>query len=129
MAAFAAEGFLISNHCYGIATDDTLPLWRFGSYTCTSVSWNEITKNAPHYLPFTPGCNAPSNLAAAPKAFDLDGDGQVLATTDGLMLLRVALGLTGDAVVVNATAPGTPRRTWAAVQPYLTQQCGLNVAP
>ena len=68
-----------------------------------------------------------STLSAAPKALDIDGDGQVLATTDGLMLLRVALGITGDAVVANATAPGAPRRTWALVQPYLVQQCGLNV--
>ena len=45
------------------------------------------------------------------------------------MLLRVALGLTGDAVVANATAPGAPRNTWALVKPYLVQQCGLVLVP
>ena len=61
--------------------------------------------------------------------YDVDGDGQVSALTDGLMLLRAALGLSGDAVVAGATAPGAPRTTWAEVQPYLRSQCGLNVAP
>ena len=70
-----------------------------------------------------------SSTAGLPKPMDIDGDGQVAATTDGLMLLRVALGLTGNAVVANATAPGAPRNTWALVQPYLVQQCGLTVAP
>ena len=67
--------------------------------------------------------------AALPKPYDIDGDGKVLATTDGLMMLRVALGLTGDAVVLNATAPGAPRTTWAQVRPYLVTECGLTVGP
>ena len=73
--------------------------------------------------------DAQSKAASLPKPFDIDGDGVVSATTDGLMLLRVALGITGDAVVINATAPGAPRNTWALVRPYLVQQCGLVLAP
>lgn len=61
--------------------------------------------------------------------YDIDGDGQVSALTDGLMLLRVSLGLSGSAVVTGATAAGAPRTTWAQIQPYLRVQCGLNVAP
>lgn len=57
--------------------------------------------------------------------FDIDGDGLVLAATDGLMLLRAALGLTGDAVVAGATAPGAPRRTWIAVRSYLNSSCAM----
>lgn len=71
---------------------------------------------------FVDGQSATTSL---PKPFDIDGDGVVSATTDGLMLLRIALGITGDAVVANATAPGATRKTWAAVRPYLVQQCGL----
>ena len=70
-----------------------------------------------------------SSTASLPKPLDIDGDGIVSATTDGLMLLRVALGFRGEAVVANATAPGAPRRTWAQVQPYLATQCGLPVLP
>ena len=58
-------------------------------------------------------------------AFDIDGDGLVLAATDGLMLLRAALGLTGDAVVAGATAPGATRTTWNAVRGYLNGSCGM----
>ena len=73
--------------------------------------------------------DAQSATASLPKPFDIDGDGVVSATTDGLMLLRVALGLSGDAVVINATAPGAPRKTWALVRPYLVEQCGLTLPP
>jgi hypothetical protein len=67
-----------------------------------------------------------SGPALVSKPLDIDGDGQVLASTDGLMLMRVALGLTGEAVVANATASGAPRRTWAQVKPYLLDECGLS---
>jgi serine protease len=73
--------------------------------------------------------NAQIAGTAVPKPLDIDGDGTVSTATDGLMLLRVALGLTGDAVVANATAPGAPRVTWAQVRPYLVQQCGLILPP
>ena len=71
--------------------------------------------------------DAQSAATVANKGLDIDGDGKVLASTDGLMLLRVALGLTGNAVVANATAPGAPRNTWALVKPYLVDQCGLTL--
>jgi subtilisin family serine protease len=73
--------------------------------------------------------DAQAIAASAPKPFDIDGDGVVNPLTDGLMILRVALGLTGDAVVANAVAPGAPRNAWAAIRPYLVQQCGLTIAP
>ena len=71
--------------------------------------------------------DAQSAATVANKGLDIDGDGQVLASTDGLMLLRLALGFTGNAVVANATAPGAPRSTWALVKPYLVDQCGLTL--
>ena len=36
------------------------------------------------------------------KAFDVDGDNQVLALTDGLMIMRRLLGLSGSALTVGA---------------------------
>ena len=60
-------------------------------------------------------------------ALDIDGDGRVLPTTDGLILLRVALGLTGDAVVANATAAGAPRRSWSDVRAYINGACALGL--
>ena len=67
--------------------------------------------------------------SATAKALDIDGDGSVSAATDGLILLRIALGLTGAAAVADATAPGAPRTTWAQIRPYLVQQCGLILPP
>ena len=57
MAAFAARGFLISNHSYGLANDATTPVWQFGAYDAEARLWDIITKNAPNYLPFVAGGN------------------------------------------------------------------------
>jgi poly(3-hydroxybutyrate) depolymerase len=61
-------------------------------------------------------------------ALDLDGDGAVNANTDGLMLLRVALGLTGDAVTSKAVNPSGSRVTWAAIRDqHLVNSCKLTL--
>ncbi len=39
---------------------------------------------------------------------DVDGDGQALAMTDGLLMLRAMLGLTGDALTQGATNASHP---------------------
>jgi hypothetical protein len=68
---------------------------------------------------------APSNT----RPYDIDGDGRVLAVTDGLMLLRAALGLPGAQIVANATASDALRKTWADIRPILNTGCGLNLSP
>ena len=50
---------------------------------------------------------------------DIDGNQTISATTDGLMLLRAMLGLTGTSVTAGATAPGAPRTTWAQIAPFV----------
>ena len=52
MAAFAANGFLISNHSYGYSNGQGDPIWRFGAYDSNAREWDIIAKNAPFYLPF-----------------------------------------------------------------------------
>ncbi len=59
-------------------------------------------------------------------ALDLDGDNIVQATTDGLMLLRVALGLTGDPVTTNAVNAQGMRKTWPLVRTHLVNHCQLT---
>ncbi len=57
---------------------------------------------------------------------DLDGDGRVLASTDALLLARIALGMTGSAVTAGIGFPPEASRTsWAAVRDYLVNQCGM----
>ena len=65
-----------------------------------------------------------------PCALDVDGNGSIDALTDGLLLLRAMLGLTGTAVTNGATGSGSPTRTtWAQIQPYLNRHCGSNFLP
>ena len=61
-------------------------------------------------------------------SLDIDGDGQVLATTDSLIHARIALGITGNAVIGGITFPATAKRTtWAAIRAYLITQCGMSL--
>ena len=60
---------------------------------------------------------------------DIDGDGKVLPTTDGLLFTRIALGITGSAALAGAIAPTATRNTWVKVRDYLVNQCGMAVAP
>jgi hypothetical protein len=57
---------------------------------------------------------------------DIDGDGKVLPTTDGLMLARASLGMTGNAVISGAVGVGARRNTWLAIRDFLITQCGMQ---
>ena len=50
---------------------------------------------------------------------DIDGDGEVSALGDGLLILRYLFGFTGDTLVNGAVTIGAPRSTPAAVIAYL----------
>ena len=63
-------------------------------------------------------------------SMDIDGDNQVLATTDSLIHARIALGLTGNAVISGITfASHATRTTWPAIRDYLVSQCGMSIVP
>ena len=60
---------------------------------------------------------------------DIDGDGRRLATTDMLIGTRIALGMTGSAVVNGIIFPATAvRNTWPMIRDYLVTQCGMSLA-
>ncbi len=60
---------------------------------------------------------------------DIDGDGNLSATTDGLINLRVMLGMTGNTVVQGIPFQSNAKRTaWASVRKYLTEQCAMTLA-
>ncbi len=48
MAAFAADGFLVSNHSYGY-TIGGLANWRFGAYDQTSADYDKLSEIFPYY--------------------------------------------------------------------------------
>jgi len=61
-------------------------------------------------------------------SMDIDGDGRVLATTDSLIHTRIALGITGNAVIGGiAFAPNASRDTWPLIRDFLVTQCGLSL--
>ena len=59
---------------------------------------------------------------------DIDGDNRILPATDSLIHARIALGITGDAVVAGIVFPTeATRKTWSSIRTYLVTQCGLNL--
>ncbi|MBC7711334.1 MAG: hypothetical protein H7203_14825 [Rhizobacter sp.] len=57
-------------------------------------------------------------------SMDIDGDGHVQATTDGLIIMRAMLGLR-DTAVSSAAVPGSPRSTWTDIREFLVTSCGM----
>ena len=62
-------------------------------------------------------------------SMDIDGDGKVLPTTDGLLLSRASSGMTGGAVTTGAIGTGALRTTWPQIRDYLIGQCGMAIGP
>jgi uncharacterized delta-60 repeat protein len=60
---------------------------------------------------------------------DIDGDGLFVATKDALILTRIALGITGPAVISGISfAPHATRNTWPLIRDYLVTQCGMSLS-
>ena len=60
-------------------------------------------------------------------SMDIDGDGKVLATTDGVLLARAMLGLKGTALTVNAIGAGAARTDAAAITAFLVNRCKMKL--
>ncbi len=73
--------------------------------------------------------DAQSNPSNPPMALDIDGDGHALATTDGVVLLRTMLGLSGNAVTAGAIGASPSRAAWADIRAYLGDHCGFVLPP
>ena len=79
----------------------------------------------------SPGRTLAADIAAHLnlQRMDIDGDSSVDAATDGLLLLRALLGLSGTAVTSGAVSPCATRTSWADIRAHLAGTCGLTVAP
>ena len=58
--------------------------------------------------------------------FDIDGNGVTDAKTDGLMLMRMMLKMSGNAVIADAVGAGASRFSWIAIRNYVNTQCGTS---
>ena len=65
-------------------------------------------------------------VVVPPCTMDIDGDGHIYATTDGLILMRVMLGMTNTAVS-SAAVSGSPRSTWTEIKKYLNESCAMGL--
>lgn len=65
----------------------------------------------------------------APPALDIDGDGAANAATDGALLMRAMLGITGTAATsgVVAPSPAASRSLWLDARRYLNNACLAGV--
>lgn len=84
----------------------------------------ESTPNAAITVPNFCGVNA-----TIVSILDIDGDCIVDPLTDGLLLTRAMLGLTGTAVTNNAIGANATRTSWAQIRLYLNQQFVANYLP
>ena len=67
-------------------------------------------------------------MPAPACSLDIDGDTQVLATTDSLIHARVALGIRGDAMVAGITLPiNAQRKTSTQIHWHLMTACGMTL--
>ena len=60
---------------------------------------------------------------AAVCSMDIDGNGRVEATTDGLLMMRYMLGIRGTALVSGALGAGASRTLPADIENYLATPC------
>jgi uncharacterized delta-60 repeat protein len=69
-----------------------------------------------------------SDLQATACAADIDGDGQVLATTDSLVHARLARGAVQASALTGVAFPAAAtRRTWDMIWPYVSAQATLDI--
>jgi hypothetical protein len=71
----------------------------------------------------------PAAILAQAPWLDIDGNGKVDASTDGVLLLRSLLGFRGSAVTDGVLGANSERTTWDAIRTYLTTKCGTTNIP
>lgn len=100
-AASASDGVLIVRYLFGIR----------GARLVAGALAGDATLTDPNAVE--------ARLAALLPALDIDGDGERLATRDGLLVVRFLLGLRGNALIQGAAAASGTRTTAADIEAYL----------
>ncbi len=62
------------------------------------------------------------------SSYDIDGDGQTRAETDGMLMLRAMLGFDGEALIAGAVGANATRRTAFDVLNWLRFNCSFPTA-
>jgi uncharacterized delta-60 repeat protein len=115
------------------------------SQTTQGVGVSALVREHPgtHYVHVFGNCVPLDNSTASPClsriewaeprggacSMDIDGDGKVLPTTDGVILARIAAGMRGQSVLTGVTGFGAIRFSWEQMHAYLTRECGMKISP
>ena len=127
ISAFVLSPLAVTGQSSGVATmaaglDHTCAISTSGAMRC----WGDNALGQRGSAPFAAGTSITTPIGVVKCSLDLDGDGQVLATTDAVLMARAALGYSGAALTANAFAAAAPRRTSADVLSYLSASCGIT---
>ncbi|MEO7762609.1 MAG: DUF1566 domain-containing protein [Casimicrobiaceae bacterium] len=137
---------LVESGCYGPSINATLfPNTLANYWTSTSdayqpdAAWsvgfgegysNAIYKGAlsPFYVRLVRGGQSfgAFDSQASGCTLDVDGNGVQDALTDGLLIMRALLGLTGTAVTNGAIGAASMRPDWLHIAQYLNGKCGAS---
>nr|MCS5586857.1 lamin tail domain-containing protein [Porticoccaceae bacterium] len=94
------DGLLMLRYTFGLRGD--------------SLSSGAVSANSP-----LSSAEVEAEVEAALVIADIDGDGQVDALTDGLLLLRYLFGLTDNSLITGAISSNASRATAEAITEYL----------
>ena len=100
---------------YDALTDGLLAIRYLFGLTGTSLTGGALGGTATRTDPAV----IKTYLDANRSVFDIDGDGNTDALTDGLLILRYLFGLRGASLIHGAFVPGAPRNTAALIEAYL----------
>jgi plastocyanin len=108
-ASFVAAGGTISNG--GNSFVRAFPTAGTFYFVCVNHGIMQFTVNVTN----ANTCNPPAN----PAVLDIDGNGQVDAATDGLLVVRYLIGLRGDGLINGAMGNCPGRATAMSIETYL----------
>jgi hypothetical protein len=98
------DGLLVIRHLFGFSGDALIA--DATSSDATRQDAAEIT----------------SYLNDAESELDIDGDGEAVALTDGLILIRYLFGLSGDALISGAVSENAQRTTAEQIEAYISER-------
>ncbi len=91
-------------------------------------TWTDVRDHLVESCGATPARGPRLARAATACSLDIDGDNNVTAATDGVLLLRALLGFTGPTLIANVPiVSSATRKTPALISGFLTGQCGLSL--
>lgn len=99
-------------------TDGLLVMRYLLTLTGTALTSSAVATDSPTPTRLTP-TDVLAYLNNLRPMLDIDGNGQVEASTDGVMLVRYLLGLRGSALTATAIGNAPRRSTTAAIESYI----------